>query len=53
MLSMYVKYWFTAQSETSVPRNDLNLIKELKQYKNVVDAEIKSLYGYFWSLSQH
>jgi len=32
---MYVKYWFTAQFATSASINDLNLIEELIEYKNV------------------
>jgi len=57
MLSMYVKYiQFTAQSETAASRNDLNLIKELIEYKNVnkkvVDAGIKIIYENFRSFSE-
>lgn len=48
---VYVKYWFTAQSVTSVTIYDYNLIKELIQYKNVnkkVSKAIKNLTGHFW-----
>lgn len=51
VLSEY-EYWFTAQFATSAPRNDLNFIKDLIEYKlsikKVVEVKIKSLSGHFW-----
>ena len=56
VLSVYVKYWYNAQSTISAPTNDLNLIKALVGYKNinkkVAEMAIKSFSNHFWYLSK-
>lgn len=41
MLSVCVKYWFTAQFIMPVLTNDLNLIKELMKHTNVIKKVTK------------
>lgn len=42
----------TAQPVISAPRNYVNLIKEIIEYKKITEAAIKSLSGHFWYLCE-
>lgn len=56
IINIHKNHWFTTQSATSGPRNDLNLIKELIEYenvnKNVAETAFKSSSGHFRYLSE-
>ncbi len=56
VLKVYLKAWFTCACASSAPRNDLQLLCELENYKkineSVANAAIKSFSGHLWYLSE-
>uniref|UniRef100_A0A2S2PCY9 Uncharacterized protein n=1 Tax=Schizaphis graminum TaxID=13262 RepID=A0A2S2PCY9_SCHGA len=56
VIQVYIKYWYTASSGELAPYNDLNLLKELDNYKksNIVigNAAAKSFSRHLWYLSE-
>jgi hypothetical protein len=55
-IKVYIKYWFQAPLGSCAPRNDLQLLKDLKAYEeiNQVIAKIalKKIIGHLWYLSE-
>ncbi|XP_050541482.1 uncharacterized protein LOC126905632 [Daktulosphaira vitifoliae] len=55
VLKVYIKYWFESSYATKAPNNDLNLIKELKNYssinKSISEVAIKVFSGHLWYLN--
>lgn len=53
---IYVKYWFQAPSGWSAPRNDLQLLKNLKAFeifnKNIAAVALKKILNHLWYLSE-
>lgn len=49
-----IKFWFQAASACVVPRNDLELFKELKKYEKSTLAKkaINKMFGYLWYISE-
>lgn len=53
---IYIKYWFQAPSACSAPRNDLELLKDLKKYEDVnpviARKAINKVCGHLWYVSE-
>lgn len=53
---IYAKYWFQAPSGWSAPRNDLQLLKDLKAYEEInqqiAKAAVKKILSHLWYLSE-
>lgn len=55
---IYVKYWFQAPSGWSAPRNDLQLLKDLRNLafeifnKNIAAVALKKILNHLWYLSE-
>ncbi|KAK5645149.1 hypothetical protein RI129_006449 [Pyrocoelia pectoralis] len=56
VLQIYLKCWYTSPCGASTPYNDLKLLKELDNYKEVskviAAAAVKSFSGHLWYLSE-
>ncbi len=56
IVRIYIKAWYTCPSPSSAPRNDLQLLKDLVEYKKVnsviAQAALKSFAGQLWYLSE-
>jgi hypothetical protein len=56
VVRVYLKVWYTCQSPTSAPRNDLQLLKQLIAYKTtnetIAIAAITSFSRHLWYLSE-
>lgn len=56
LIQIYLKVWYTAPSPVAAPRTDLNLLKDLLEYKvknkTVGGAALKSFTGHLWYLSE-
>jgi hypothetical protein len=55
-VSIYIKHWFSATCAASAPRNDLNLLKSLQNYKNtnekIANAALGKIKNHLWYLSE-
>jgi hypothetical protein len=55
-VSIYIKHWFSAPYAASAPRNDLNLLKSLHNYKttneNIANAALRKIKNHLWYLSE-
>lgn len=55
VIQVYIKNWYTFSCGELVPYNDLNLIKELNNYRKIntviADAVIKCFLRHLWYLS--
>ena len=55
LLLIYVKYWFLCPLSTSAPANDLQLLKDLHEYKlvnaDIAKAVLKKHLNHLWYLS--
>lgn len=53
---IYIKYWFQASTSQSAPRNDLQLLKDLKAFesvnKNLATIALKKILNHLWYLSE-
>lgn len=53
---IYVKYWFVTPSAVCAPRNDLQLLKDLKLYEAINEliaaVAIKKVLGHLWYISE-
>lgn len=53
---IYVKYWFQASTGWSAPRNDLQLLKDIKAFesfnKNIATVALKKILNHLWYLSE-
>lgn len=53
---IYLKYWFQAASGYCAPRNDLQLLKDLRRYEKINQAiakvALKKFLGHLWYLSE-
>lgn len=53
---IYIKYWFQAPSASSAPRNDLELLKDLKNYEKVnpviARKAMHKVCGHLWYVSE-
>jgi hypothetical protein len=56
VVQVYIKYWYTSSCGELAPYNDLNLLKELNNYKKsnklIADAATKSFSRHLWYLSE-
>ncbi|KAK4871625.1 hypothetical protein RN001_015749 [Aquatica leii] len=53
---IYIKYWFQAPAGWSAPRNDLQLLKNLKDFDRInpeiATVALKKILGHLWYLSE-
>lgn len=56
VVTIYVKYWFSCPSACSAPKNDLQMLKDIKKYervnKNVAKVALKKILGHLWYISE-
>ena len=55
-VKIYIKYWFSASSAPMAPRNDLQLLHDLKDYEahhhQIASIAMKKILGHLWYLSE-
>lgn len=56
VVTIYVKYWFSCPSACLAPKNDLQMLKDIKEYervnKNMAKVALKKILGHLWYLSE-